>query len=110
MTYNPDTIGSAINLVSFGDAVIAAKQGKRISRTGWNSSGLFVFVQVPSTIPPEVVSRMSSLPESVKAEFAKRGGHISYSNQWALVKPDNTVNGWAPSAADALAEDWVILD
>jgi len=69
-----------------------------------------VFMQVPSVIAPDIIPRMQSLPEPVKAEFVKRGASLYYSNQFALVKADNSINGWAPSAADALAEDWEVLD
>lgn len=95
---------------TFGEAIEAAKKGSRISREGWNGKGLFVFVQVPSTIEEAVIPKMQSLPQSVKDEFSVRGGAIHYSNQWALVDTNNCVSGWAPSASDALAEDWVIFD
>lgn len=101
--------------LTFGHAIEALKAGKRVCRVGWNGKGLFVFMQVPAQIAAEVVPRMTSLPQSVKDEISRRaqdGGPdgLSYSNQLALVKPDNSVNGWAPSAADALAEDWTVLD
>lgn len=99
-----------MNKLKFGDAITAAKDGKRISREGWNGKGMFVFMQVPSEIGADIVPRMTSLPEPVKAEFVKRGEPLRYSNQFALVKQDNSINGWAPSAADALAEDWEVLD
>lgn len=96
--------------MKFGEAIEAVKQGKRITREGWNGIGMFVFRQVPAEIPLEVIPKMQSLPESVKEEFIKRGDSIRYSNQLALVKVDNSINGWAPSTADTLAEDWLILD
>lgn len=94
----------------FGYAVDALKQGKRVARAGWNGKGMFVFRQVPAEIPSDVIPNMQSLPNSVKAEFGRRGGSIRYSDQLALVKPDNSISGWAPSTADSLAEDWEILD
>jgi hypothetical protein len=96
--------------LTFGDAIVALKNGKRVARKGWNGKGMFVFLQVPSEIGADIISRMQSLPDSVKAEFERRGAAIRYSNQLALVKPDNSINGWAPSVADALAEDWEILE
>lgn len=95
---------------TFGEAIEAAKAGKRIAREGWNGKDLFVFVQVPATINEDVIPKMQSLPQSVKDEFAKRGGSIYYLNQWALVDTHNRISGWAPSASDALATDWIILD
>lgn len=95
--------------MDFGQAIEALKAGKRVAREGWNGKGLFVFMQVPAEINEEIVPKMQSLPQSVKDEFAKRGGSIRYSNQMALVAPNNSINGWAPSSSDTLAEDWVIL-
>jgi len=55
--------------MNFGQAIEALKEGKRVQRTGWNGKGLFVFMQVPSTINREIVPKMQSLPQSVKDEF-----------------------------------------
>lgn len=96
--------------MKIGPAIEATVQGKRIAREGWTGQGLFVFRQVPATIPLETIPKMQSLPDAVKEEFIRRGLPISYSNQFALVKPDNSINSWAPSSGDTLAEDWVILD
>lgn len=94
----------------FGEAIWALKRGEMIQREGWNGKGLFVFMQVPAEIGEEIIPKMQSLPRSVKDEFNKRGGSITYQNQMALVYPDNSIHGWAPSANDTLAEDWCILD
>lgn len=96
--------------LSFGDAIAALKAGKRVCRAGWEGKGLFVFMQVPARIPANIVPNMQSLPDSVKAELGRRGQDLRYSNQMALVKPDSRINGWAPSAGDALAEDWMVLE
>ena len=97
-------------LRDIGWAVNEATKGNRIARQGWNGTGMFVFMQVPAEIPIEVIPKMQSLPEPVRVEFMLRSRSIRYMNQFALVKEDNTIHGWAPSAADALATDWVILD
>lgn len=95
--------------VEFGLALEALKQGKMISRVGWNEK-VFVFAQIPATIHPEIIPKMQSLPDSVKEEFMKRGGNITYQNQLAIVYPDNSIHGWNPSVSDCLANDWFILD
>jgi hypothetical protein len=96
--------------MNFGKAVEALKEGKRVSREGWNGKGLFIFQQVPSTINEDIVQKMQSIPQSVKDEFGKRGGSISYKNQLAMVYPDNTIYGWVASPSDVLEEDWCDLD
>ena len=115
-----ETVGTAVHLVSFGEAIEALKQGKRVQRAGWNGKGLFVFEQVPSMVSIDIIPKMTSLPQSVKDEFIRRFeerqenpselNSIKYSNQLALVNPDNTIQGWAPSTSDALSNDWIVLD
>lgn len=95
--------------LTFGQATEALKEGKRVSREGWNGKGLFIFQQVPSEISEDVISKMQSLPQSVKDEFARRGGSIKYKNQLAMVYPDNTIYGWVASPSDVLENDWCIL-
>lgn len=96
--------------MNFGQAIEALEQGRRVAREGWNGKGLFVFKQIHSVIAEEVIPKMQSLPDSVKAEFARRGGSIWYKNQVAIVYPDNTIYGWIPSPSDVFAEDWCVLD
>jgi hypothetical protein len=110
---------------SFGEAIAALHDGKRVSREGWNGKGMFVFKQVPSQIPFETIPKMQSLPQSVKDEFQRRfdsmaepstaiGNHphdnIRYKNQLAMVYPDNNIYGWVASPSDVLENDWCILD
>jgi len=103
--------------MEFGQIIKALHDGKRVQRSGWNGKGLFVFMQIPSTIHKDIVPKMQSLPQAVKDEFKKRFDDpneqidsIYYVNQLALVSPSNVITGWAPSTSDALAMDWVILD
>jgi Protein of unknown function (DUF2829) len=108
-------------LRDFGGAVKALEAGKRVARKGWNGKGLFVFMQVPSEIDISIVPKMQSLPQAVKDEFVRRHltvttaeeedafKTITYQNQMAIVYPDNSIHGWAPSASDSLAEDWEVL-
>ena len=95
---------------NFGQAIEALKQGKRVARQGWNGKGMFVFQQIPAEINEEIIPKMQSLPQTVKDEFAKRGGNIRYKNQLAMVYPDNTIYGWVASPSDVLENDWCILD
>lgn len=103
--------------MNFGTAIEALTQGKRVTREVWDASGLFVFMQVPSIIGRDIVPKMQSLPQSVKDEFERRFNStwrpidaIYYNNQLAVVNTSNQINGWSPSVADALADDWVVLD
>ena len=106
--------------MNFGQAVEALKQGKLVTREGWNGKGMFVCKQVPSEISMNIVTVMQSLPEAAKEkfkarqqEFLDKGLHskstIKYCNQMIIVKNDNTIDSWVPSSSDVFAEDWLIL-
>lgn len=112
-------------LLSFGEALKALKEGKRIQREGWNGAGLFAFKQVHADIPMEIVPNMQSLPQDVKDEFIRRHEEVKdgtmtsfdpillntirYRNQFCIVYPDNTIYAWVPSANDICNDDWIIL-
>ncbi len=93
----------------FSDALDAARSGACITRAVW-PGGTFAFVQVPSSVPPEIVRKMSSLPSAVKREFERRGNpSLHYRNQMALVHEDNIIEGYSPTVEDVLAVDWQII-
>ena len=112
---DPEEVKKALELdpaligLDFGEAIEALKEGKKVARSGWNGNGLFVFKQVPSPIDAAIVPKMTSLPQSVKDEFVKRGQGPNYCNQMAIVKPDGSVDSWVASSADTFAEDWEIV-
>jgi len=93
---------------TFGQAVEALKQGKFVSRESWNGKGMFVFMQVPSEVPVEIIPKMTSLPPSVKQKVMERNLPLRYQNQLAMVYPDNNVYGWLASPSDCLESDWCI--
>lgn len=92
---------------TFGQAIEALKEGKIANRAGWEK-GMFVFRQVPSSVPVEIIPKMTSLPQAVKDVLVKSGAPITYQNQFCIVYPDNSLHGWQPSGSDALATDWEI--
>lgn len=96
--------------MTFGAAIRAMMDGLPVTRSGWNGKGLFVFRQVPSLVPSGVVPRMTSLPERVREVLVSRGFALRYKDQFCLVSPDSTLQGWAPSAPDVLADDWDVFD
>lgn len=93
---------------TFGQAVEAMKQGKLVSREAWNKLEVFVFMQVPSEVPAEIIQKMTSLPQEVKDKVIERGLPLRYQNQLAMVYPDNNVYGWVASPSDCLETDWCI--
>lgn len=71
--------------MNFGDALSALKEGKRVSRTGWNGKGMWLELQVPDT-------------------------HSKMTLPYIYMKTvdDNRVP-WLASQTDMLAEDWGVV-
>ena len=95
--------------LSFSSALWALKHGKPICREGWNGKGMFVVRQVPAHITGDIIPKMQSLPQSAKdILMGREDPHIDYTCQMLIIRQDGRADSWVPSAADVLAEDWMI--
>lgn len=82
--------------MNFGEAINAMKDGKRVSRAGWN--GKNQYIELASNI-----SYVNSRGEVVNAN------HDAIGNQAvAFVGTSGVQLGWLASQADMLADDWEI--
>ena len=88
-----------MELLNFGQAIEAAKKGFKVSRVGWNGSGMFAYI-VPANSYPATTKIM-------KDYF--KGELVPYRAYWALKTAQNDIATWTPSGSDTLSEDWVIL-
>jgi hypothetical protein len=80
--------------MNFGEAINAMKDGKRVSRAGWN--GKNQYIELASNI-----SYTNSKDETINAN------HDAIGNQAvAFVGTSGVQLGWLASQADMLAEDW----
>ncbi len=93
--------------LTFGQALEAAKQGKRIARTGWNGKGMWVAYGAGN---PALEAEKFWNPHTRK--FAEDNGGTAEVLPYLLFKTaDNKIlMGWLASQTDMLAEDWIILD
>lgn len=89
------------NGLDFGTALLALKDGKRVSRVGWNGKGLFVYLVPAASYPARTGAAKS---------FFGDAGMVPYNAYLAVKNVDDTVSTWAPSCSDALAEDWQIVE
>ena len=107
--------------LNFGQAIEAAKQGKRVAREGWNGKGMFVFQRPADELEYSFIEKVKSLPQSVKDFLRNKAlsteGSLSdlpkvkFGSYLCMYAADGSiVNGWLASQTDILAEDWVILD
>lgn len=86
--------------LTFGDALVALKQGKNVSRAGWNGKGMFVYYVPPASYPVQT--------GAAKSHFGE-GSLVPYNAYLAIKNVNETVSTWVPSVNDCLAEDWTIL-
>lgn len=84
--------------LSFGEALAAAKNGKRIQRAGWNGENQFIELAT-------CISYKNPFGEIINAD------HDAIGNQaFAFVGTSGVQVGWLASQADMLAEDWQIFE
>jgi hypothetical protein len=101
--------------LTFGQAVEAVKQGKLISREGWNGKGMFVFMRPADELEPGfIINNVKSLPEAYKETLKNKtfseGQKIKFGEYLCMKAADESiVNGWLASQTDMLANDWCIL-
>ena len=96
--------------LNYGQAIESLKNGKKITREGWNGKGMFVFKQIPAEIGLDIIPKMQSVPQSVKDEMLKNGTTLKYTNQMVIVNADGRVDSWVASSSDTFANDWIELD
>ena len=91
--------------LTFGDALIALKDGKKVARTGWNGKGMFIFRQKRY---PEGIAANKNTAEALGV---KKGTQIKVTPYLMMKAADGTlITGWLASQTDILAEDWTILN
>ena len=88
-------------MANFGEAIEALKQGKKVTRIGWNGKEMFLYLVQGSKFK---VNREPLL------SIYKEGTEITYRPHIDLKTADGSVATWSPSGSDALAEDWVIVE
>lgn len=103
--------------LTFSEALEAAKQGKAISREGWNGKGMCVYLNLGSidieSIPEENRGDSSFRQDGIKIDmFVSRdtGTVTRLPNLNMKSASGATVTGWLASQTDLLADDWCILE
>jgi len=82
--------------LTFGAAVEALKQGKRVTRAGWNGRGMYLWL-MPATM--------------VKAEWCREPGLKSLAEaNGGEIEALGTIRMLMASQSDILAEDWQVIE
>ena len=106
---------------TYGQALEALKEGKRVARKGWNGKGMFIFQRPADELEVGfIIDKVKSLPQSVKDFFKEKDSKEAPSEQGlskvkfgaylCMYAADGSiVNGWLASQTDMLSNDWVIF-
>ena len=91
--------------MNFGKAIEALKQGKKVTRKGWNGKGMFLWLK-PATVLKSDFVRDPILKQAVE----DNGGTMNALGTICMKTADNQVlTGWLASQTDMLSEDWEIV-
>lgn len=86
--------------MSFGDAIVALKAGKKVARAGWNGKGMTL----------QLVLSIHDLPREGTSSPVYRltvGDNGPTALPWiGMTTTDNKFVPWLASQTDVLAEDW----
>lgn len=86
--------------MDFSQALTAVKAGGKISRTGWNGSGMFVYLVPGSRFQ---VNRPPLLG------IYQEGTEIDYRAHLDMRTADGSCVTWVASQTDLLADDWEVV-
>lgn len=87
--------------MDFGKSLQALKQGKKVTRKGWNGKGQFVYYVPEDKYPAKT---------DIAKEIADEEGKVAYRAYLALKTAQGDVATWVPSISDCLAEDWEVVE
>lgn len=86
--------------MNFSEALVEIKNGKKVSREGWNGKSMFVFLVPGSVFKVSRAPLLGIYPE---------GTEIKYHAHVDLKSADGQVVPWQVSQTDLLADDWGVV-
>lgn len=90
--------------MNFGEAIEAMKNGKMVTRKGWNGKGMYLWL-----LPAAMVKAEWCKEPHLKTLAEANGGEVECLGSIRMKTADNKVlTGWLASQTDMLSEDWMI--
>lgn len=92
--------------MTFGGAIAALKQGKKVARQGWNGKGMWLWLKEGTMVKSDWCH-----DPALKAIANKNGGEIEALGTVCMKTADNKIlSGWLASQTDVLSHDWVVIE
>ncbi len=89
--------------MSFGAAIVAAQDGLKIAREGWNGKGMFV-IWIPGQKKVELKNGSPYAKVLPTRKFINIEGHFDMFTAQKNMQP-----GWLASQSDMAATDWSVV-
>ena len=93
-------MGDLIRVGGFDEALRRLREGRRLTRLGWNGKGMWVYLVPGSRFKVNRAPLKEVLPEGAEVEYRP---HID------MKYADGTFGVWLASQSDILADDWCIV-
>lgn len=87
--------------MDFSEALKSIKEGKKVSRLGWNGKGMFIFLVSGSRFKVNRAPLLGIYPEGTEIEYH---AHIDMCTANGQIVP------WLCSQTDMLADDWYVIE
>ena len=86
--------------MTFGEALQLIKEGREVTRHGWNGKGMFLYLL-----------KGQDLQRGLKYGYGEYSGEPAFVSCIVMKTAQNTLAvGWVPSASDLLSEDWEVVE
>lgn len=93
--------------MNFGEAIEALKQGKKVTRKGWNGKNMYLWLKQEVTIKKDWCKDPMLLDAFNRIGVEELVGLPTITMKTA----DNKIqSGWLASQTDMMAEDWEIVN
>ena len=95
--------------MNFGQAIEALKEGKKVTRKGWNGKGMYLWLLPECVVKKEwcrderLIECMGEADETLCLGSIRMFTHDSTGRKAVLT-------GWLASQSDMLANDWEIVE
>lgn len=97
--------------MGFDFAFLAANNGHKIQRKGWNGAGQFVVVMPPLYLPPYNTQGTERKVNDRTAKWIGEDAPLDCQPYFALYNAQKKWQpGWLPSQGDLFAKDWQVVD
>lgn len=96
--------------ISFGDAIAFLKAGRRLTRLGWNGTGMFIVLMPRLQLPPFNTQDTARKVNDRTAKWIGEDQPLDCQPYIAMYTAKKQWQpGWLASQADMLADDWACL-